>query len=156
NRKLVRDAVRESNAFQSRARHDQAVRRPDRAATGQALLFALVKLAHTRVGGAAKMDDLDFGKQPAHVSGAPDRVGADLEPLATRAPEIVERNARSQYEHVRGWIARQGCADNEPRRVLIARHVLQRVHRRVEFAGADGIADLRNERSTLAAVWQKL
>ncbi len=92
NRKFIGDATGEPDALEPGARHDQRIRRPDRAAIGQPLHFQIVELAHAGVGGAAIVNHLDFRKQPARIGRAPDGIGADLETLAARAPEVVDRN----------------------------------------------------------------
>ena len=96
NRKFVGDAIRQPDALQSRSRHDQRVRRTDLAAIRQPLHFRTVELANAGVGSAAIVNDLDFGKQPARIGRAPDRVGADLESLPrARLKSSIESPARN-------------------------------------------------------------
>ena len=116
NRKFVGDTAGEPDALEPRARHDQRVRRSDRAAIGQPLHFQLIELAHAGIGGAAIVDHLDLRKQPPRIGGAPHRVGADLETLAARVPDLVDRHTRPQHQHVarpdraRAWRRSRGPA----------------------------------------------
>jgi hypothetical protein len=102
------------------------------------------------------VDHLDFRKQPTRIGRTPHRIGTDLETLAARSPEIVERNSTAQHQNIAGRIARQRGADHESRGVFIARHVLQRMHRGLQFAGNNRLANFSNECATLAAVRQQL
>ncbi len=102
------------------------------------------------------MDDLGVGKQLSRIGRAPHGVGADLEALAALAPEILQRKARPQHQRIARRIARKRRADHEARRVLVARHVLQRMHRRLQFAGQHGGADLCDKGTALAAMRQQL
>src|SRR4029077_1645161 len=145
-----------ANALQSRTRHDQGIRRTRLAAAWKTLLLLLIELAHARVGCAAKMDHLHFRKQPARVSRTPHGIGADLESLAARPPEFLERDTRPQHQNVACGLAAQRRADHEPRGVLVARHVLERMHGRVQLSRANGIADFGDEGAALAAMLQKL
>ena len=154
-REFIGDAIAKPNAFQPGARHDQRIGRADFAAAGQALHLAVVELADAGVGGAAIVNHLNFRKQPPRIGGAPDSIGAEFKTLAARAPEIVERDARSQHQRVTRRIARQRRADHQARRIFIAGHVLQRMHRSVQLARQDGGADLRDESAALAAMHQQ-
>src|ERR1700694_739399 len=110
NRKFIGDATGEANALKPGARHDQRVRRPDLAAIGKPLHCQIVELAHAGVGGAAIVNHLDFRKQPARIGRAPHGVGADLETLAARVPEIVDRNPSPQHQNVAGPITSPGVS----------------------------------------------
>ncbi len=101
---------------------------------GSRCISVLIELADAGIGGAAIMNHLDVRKQPPRIGRAPHRIGADLEALAARSPEIVDRNALAQHQNVAGRIARQRRADHEPGGVFIARHVLQRMHRGLQLA----------------------
>src|SRR6516225_11916304 len=95
-RKFVSDAISKTDAFEARARHDQRVRWSHRSAFRQALLFALVKLAHARVGRTAKVDHFHLRKQSPRVSRAPHRIGADPESLPReRRSSSIERPGRT-------------------------------------------------------------
>ena len=146
----------EADAIESRACHDQRIRRAHRAAVRQSLPLPIVELAHAGVGGAAEVNDFDVRKQPPGIGRAPHRVGAELQSLAARLPQRLQRDALAQHQRVTGRIARQRGADHEPRRVLIARHVLERMHRCLEFAGQHRGTDLRDEGAALAAMRQQL
>ena len=61
--------------------------------SGSRCISRLIELAHAGVGGAAIVNHLDFRKQPPRIGRAPHRIGADLEALAARTPDIVDRNA---------------------------------------------------------------
>ncbi len=73
--------------------------------SGSLCILQTVELAHAGVGGAAIVNHLDFRKQPARIGRAPHRIGADLESLAARSPEILDRNPRSQHQNVARRIA---------------------------------------------------
>ena len=62
----------------------------------------------------------------------------------------------AQHQRVGRRIARQRRADHQPRRVLVAGHVLERMHRGMKFARCDGGADFRDEGAALAAMNQQL
>ncbi len=102
------------------------------------------------------MDHLDFRKQPPRIGRAPDSIGADLESLAARALDSIDRNPRPRHQHVAGRIARQRRADHKPGRVFIARHILERMHRGLQIARDNRFADFGNECAALAAMRQQL
>ena len=116
----------------------------------------MIELAHAGVGGAAIVDHLDLRKQPERIGGAPHRIGADLEALAARAFQFVYSKPRPQHQHIARGIALERCADHQPRGVLVARHVLERMHRGVQFSRPDGIANFGHKCAALAAVRQQL
>ncbi len=154
--KFIGNTTGEADALEPGARHDQRIRRADRAAVRQPLQFPTVELADAGVGGAAIVDHLDVGKQPPRIGGAPHGIGADLESPAARSPEIVDRKPGAQHQNVVGGIARQRRADHQPRGVFIAGHILERMHRRMQFARPHRVADLGYERAALAAMRQQL
>jgi len=61
-----------------------------------------------------------------------------------------------RHQHVAGRIARQRRADHKPRSVFIARHVFQRMHRGLQIARNNRLADFGDERAALAAMRQQL
>ena len=145
-RKLVSDAVCKAHPLKARAGHDQRVRRADRAATGEPLLFQMVELAHAGVGSAAIVNHFDIGEEPARIGGAAHRIGANLEALAARGSQFLDRQPWPQHQHVVCRIARKRRADHQPRRILVARHVLERMHRRLQLPGANGIDGFQRRR----------
>jgi hypothetical protein len=102
------------------------------------------------------VDHLDIAIEPPRIGRAPHRVGAELKSLATRAGKLVERKPWPQHQRISRRIARQGRADHEPGRILIARHVLERMHRGVKFSGQHRLAYLRDKSAALAAMRQQL
>ena len=101
------------------------------------------------------MDHLDVGEQPPRVGCAPHGIGADLETLAARSPEVVDRKTGPHDQRIGRRIARQRRADHEPGRVFIARHVLERMHRGIQLAGNNRLPDLGDKGPSLAAVLQQ-
>ena len=116
----------------------------------------MIELAHAAVGRAAIVNHLDVGKDPPRVSGTTHGIGADLEALAARGSQLFDGKAGPQHQHVARRVARQRRTNHQSRRVLIARHVLERVHRRLQLPGANSLADFDNESSALAPVRQQL
>jgi len=116
--------VTEPDPFKPGTGHDQRVRRSSLAATGQTLHLLVVELADARIGRPAKVDHFNLRKQPPHIGRTPHGIGSNFVTLATRALDVFDRNTRPQYQRIGRWIARQRRTDHQPRRILIAGHVL--------------------------------
>ncbi len=145
----------EANALQTRARHDECIRRPHLAAIRQTLHLLLIEFANARVGRAAIVNDLNVGKQSPRIGGTAHRICADFVSLAARAFQILERHACAQHQRVARRIARQQCADHESRRLFVAGHVFHRMHRGLQLPAQHRLAYLRHERAALAAMRQQ-